>query len=327
MVWSVDQCIALKRELPVFNVLAQSNTILESSLLNEYLNYYFFSRSVEFNSSHYSAGITQVNVHSQKNANESIGLFTQYWRAKQEKGTVFVCHGLFDHAGLFGHLISFLLDNHFSVIIFDFPAHGLSDGDERLVRNFDEYGDLLHQFVEMYRRDLTPPFFAAGQSTGGAAISNYIFSSHYDGIFEKVVMFAPLLKCAQWNAVVCSHALLKNIVNFVPRSFKQNSHDVTFCHFLQNLDPLQTRSISVQWIGAMRSWVKSFQSYPPVSIPAMVIQGDQDTTVDWQSNLAMIQNAFPHAQVNIIHGAMHHLVNEEEANREKMFNLIRDFLA
>ena len=44
--------------------------------------------------------------------------------------------------------------------------------------------------------------------------------------------------------------------------------------------------------------------------PALVLQGDQDTTVDWRYNTRQIDKLFPGSDVRYLEGAGHQLANE-----------------
>ena len=57
----------------------------------------------------------------------------------------------------------------------------------------------------------------------------------------------------------------------------------------------------------------------PNDYAPLVIQGDQDTTVDWRWNLARIRETFPAAEIRILQGARHHLVNESPELRAQVF--------
>ena len=52
------------------------------------------------------------------------------------------------------------------------------------------------------------------------------------------------------------------------------------------------------------------------------MQGTDDTTVDWRYNLPRLSEKFPAASTHIIDGARHHLVNESEEFRIKLFGIL-----
>jgi len=50
-----------------------------------------------------------------------------------------------------------------------------------------------------------------------------------------------------------------------------------------------------------------------------VVQGDCDGTVDWRYNVASIRKKFPNFELVLIPGARHHLVNEVDYMRDRVF--------
>jgi alpha-beta hydrolase superfamily lysophospholipase len=50
-----------------------------------------------------------------------------------------------------------------------------------------------------------------------------------------------------------------------------------------------------------------------------VLQGTADTTLAWRFNLKLLKKKFPQGRFIQIDGARHHLVNESEKLREKIF--------
>jgi len=104
--------------------------------------------------------------------------------------------------------------------------------------------------------------------------------------------------------------------------FAENSSDKDFLHFIAHSDPMQARYLPSRWVTALKSWLKEFENYPPVSTRVEVIQGSNDMTVEWKYNLAKIEKLFPNSTSYIIHGAQHQLVNESKQIREKIYSIL-----
>ncbi len=86
------------------------------------------------------------------------------------KGTVFLLHGYLEHSGIYQPIIRELLDQGFSVLTYDLPGHGLSNGSPASIQNFDHYQQVLeavYRYVNMQLNRPTP-WLGIGQSTGGA---------------------------------------------------------------------------------------------------------------------------------------------------------------
>lgn len=283
--------------------------------LRHYFNYYGFAATTGTANSRYRIGYVELN---------NTRLVGHYWEVPHASATVFVAHGLFDHIGIYLTLIKTLLENGFSVLAVDMPGHGLSEGARAEVDDFDRYSDAISTCLALMLPDSGSTVFGLGQSAGGSAVMQYVFNSGAGCRFKKIALLAPLIRPSQWPLVNISYGVLSPFISLFPRSFTSNSHDKAFVDFLAR-DPLQPKHISVRWMGAMKAWINRFNSYTASSIPALVVQGTSDKTVDWKRNLPLIEKQFGRLEVVIVEGARHHLVNEGDAWREKVFNAVLNF--
>ena len=92
---------------------------------------------------------------------------------EDSKGTIFLLHGYNDHTGILKNLISFCLDQRYSVAVYDLPGHGLSSGEQGSINDFSEYADILKTLISMYQDSLPKPFHLIGHSTGCAIAFEY----------------------------------------------------------------------------------------------------------------------------------------------------------
>ena len=112
-----------------------------------------------------------------------------------ERGTVFIMHGYFDHVGLYSQLIDRCLGAGFDVLAYDQPGHGLSSGTPAAIGSFLEYQGVLTDVMAKVRDKVRQPWFAVGQSTGGAILIDYLLSNQPNqqtSDFRKVVLRAPV---------------------------------------------------------------------------------------------------------------------------------------
>jgi alpha-beta hydrolase superfamily lysophospholipase len=61
-------------------------------------------------------------------------------------------------------------------------------------------------------------------------------------------------------------------------------------------------------------------------VPLLILQGDDDETVDWKYNLGRISRQFPGAVIETLATGRHHLVNEDEQVRIRMLEAIERYL-
>jgi len=279
-----------------------------------YLAYYGLDFKDRYPNRQYSIG--QIN-------SGRFRLAVQSWHAREACATLYLVHGLFDHVGLYSHLIQLGLEQGMNVVAFDLPGHGLSSGPRAEIDDFEHYRAAIVDVVEATSM-LPGPRHVIAQSTGGAAVMDYLQCG--GDAFSGVVLLAPLIWPKGWRRVRLAHAVLRHFVAGVPRGFAENSHDQAFLSFLR-ADPLQPQAISVVWISALAEWLKRFLAREPCPTPLLVMQGDDDTTVDWRRNLPQLQHSFPNARIETLPAGRHHLANEHPPIREPMAAAIADYLA
>jgi len=271
---------------------------------------------------------TQVGVVHGFGAFDSGGfrIATHYWLPENPKGTLLVVHGYYDHVGIFGNAVEFGLQNGFAVLAFDLPGHGLSSGERVAIDSFDQYADVLDSLLISAQSLLPSPYYALGQSTGGAVILNYLW--RYDAarpapLLERIALCAPLILPRGWRrSGRFLYALVYRFIKRMPRGRSRSSHDLEFIHFVDEQDCLQSPTLSVRWAGALKAWDHQFRSFSPLDKPVLVVQGSEDLTVAWRYNLKQIQRALPSARIEIIPGAGHQLVNEAKDLRAQVFTAI-----
>lgn len=245
-------------------------------------------------------------------------LVVHYFALPHAENTCFIVHGYFDHSGLFGHVIEYCLARNMAVVIFDLPGHGLSAGEPGAIASFQDYQFALRSVLTFFDGKTPAHWLAIGQSTGAAILMDFILSGGASA-FEKAVLLAPLYQPVGWRSGKVLHTLAYPWLRKLKRKFLPNSHDTEFLAFLEQRDPLQARYLSLEWVAALRQWIKHFDGLPASSCAPLIVQGKRDGTVDWQRNLPVIRKKFPNASVFFLQEGFHHLANESIDIRRKMF--------
>ncbi len=254
--------------------------------------------------------------------NENHHIMLQTFRPPKPVGTVFVLHGYFDHVGLYRHVIGHLLAQDYAVVAFDLPGHGLSSGSPAVIDDFTKYQLALRTVLEICQ-SLPQPWHAIGQSTGGAVLIDYLLKTPVNTeVLDKVVLLAPLVRPRGWNMVNTLHFLLSPFRTAWKRKFSANSDDSQFLEFQRERDPLQSKWLSVHWVGALKLWIPAIESAKPRLKKLLVIQGKLDRTVDWEHNIRVIRRLFKNVKIAYIENGKHHLANEAAIKRERMLKLI-----
>lgn len=298
---------------------AQASSVSEEMVA--YCHFYGLDLWVEHPQAEYHFGYVKAGRHD---------VMVHYFRlpeAREPRGTVFILHGYFDHVGLYSQLIDRCLGAGFDVLAYDQPGHGLSSGTPAAIGSFLEYQAVLAEVMAQVREKIRGPWYAVGQSTGGAILIDYILTNHHSqqtSDFRQVVLLAPLVRPKGWLGAKFLHSVAKPFISRWRRVFAENSGNSRFLRFLREHDPLQARAVHVDWVTALRQWVPHIESARPVDFPVTVIQGEKDLTVDWQHNLRIIRNKFSRVEELRIAGGRHHLVNEAKDLQATVFNTIID---
>lgn len=247
---------------------------------------------------------------------------TQVWLPRRPpRGTLLVLHGYFDHVGLFTHAIRRGLQRGYAVVAYDLPGHGLSSGNSGDIADFIHYQEVLKDLLAVLKPRLPGPWVAVGQSTGGAILLDHITTALAVGrkpAFQRVQLWAPLVRVARWRQVTLSHTLLGRLLKQVPRHFRSSSSDPAFIDFLWNRDPFQIKHVPMHWVDSMLRWTQTMLARPACRFPVTVVQGDLDETVDWRFNVDYVQRHTFVEKLVMVAGASHHLANERDDLREQV---------
>lgn len=252
-----------------------------------------------------------------------------FFPAQPVRGTVLLMHGYYDHIALFRSLIQLALSQHYAVFGWDLPGHGLSEGSRSSIDDFREYQALLDHMLHTQLPQMPGPLQVIAQSTGCAIIMDWLLSNHItadNNPFDQIILLAPLVRPHGWISACISHTLIAPFVSQIARSFGTNSHDEAFLRFVREQDPLQDKTLSVAWVGALRKWVPHFLSLPASTLRPLIVQGHEDMTVDWRYNLRVLHNKFANATVLHLAEGRHHLAGESEAIKAQYFPAIQQRL-
>lgn len=245
------------------------------------------------------------------------------------KGTIFVLHGYYDHVGIFGKVMKYVLEQGFAVVIYDLPGHGLSSGPIAAIGSFYEYQVVLKTCIDIIRGQFPEPWHVIGQSTGAAVIIDYLLSGQFSATsspFKKIVLLAPLVRPTHWRFNRGLYHAVSPFKDYIQRKFAVNTSDIEFLRFLQEEDPLQSKKISSKFVGAMIDYIARVDKAEPVAISPLIIQGDLDGTVDFRRNIPLLVQKFLDPKIVIVEGARHQVVNESKTLRTVVFDHITRYL-
>lgn len=245
---------------------------------------------------------------------------------EKAKATVMVLHGYFVHSGLLRFLIQALLKDNYAVLTLDLPGHGLSGGAKASIDDFSEYSEMINQISQSAAPYLPEYDAIIGHSTGAAGAWEYLLR-YPEQPFKRAILAAPLVRSYAWELSQFSMFLGQSWLSDFPRILRPTSKDPDFLSFVRQ-DPLQYDKSPVSWVQALTKWnQQNISKYQSSEIPLLLIQGQQDTVVDWQYNIPFLEARFPNYSLKWLKESRHDIFWETEAIRIETFQAIHDFLA
>lgn len=249
---------------------------------------------------------------------DGFSVAVQIWKPPVARGTLLILHGYYDHMGLYRHLIEWALQQNFAVLAFDLPGHGLSSGERASIDCFTRYQKVLDGVLEQAKLWALPaPWHMLGQSTGGAILIDRLLHGPLPHELGETILMAPLVRPRQWGFSQMGLRLLGGFVQQLGRKFTDNSSDQAFLDFIRTHDPLQPQVLPVAWVQALEQWIPRIESASSVAHTPLIIQGQDDGTVDWQHNIKVLESKFAAPDMLYLPKARHHLANEHQRLRKQ----------
>jgi alpha-beta hydrolase superfamily lysophospholipase len=238
----------------------------------------------------------------------------------QAKGTVLIAHGYYDHAGVWRQVIPALVADGYRVFIYDQPGHGLSDGERAGIDDFQTYVAVLDGMALLAAKSFTGDLHLVAHSMGAGVAADWLLQGARENV-DRVVLLAPLFRSAAWGISRFGHAVIGRWFRSMPRKYRRNSGDAQFLAFTR-ADPLQYERVPSSWVTALGVWNRELAERVPSPRPVTVLQGDCDTTVSWKHNRPLLARLLPEADVHMVTGGQHQLMNETPVLRQQVIGQI-----
>lgn len=275
-------------------------------------------------------------------------------RVVEPKGTIIFVPGRTEFIEKFIEDVHIFNALGFACAAIDLRGQGMShrphqNRDKHYVESFDPHvADLKVMFDQVLENKMPKPFILMGHSAGSHVILRFLHD--HPEYADAAVTVAPMIKIylgglpsfvAKGLAWTMSHIGLK--AGYIPghTAFKEGrwgwrkklTHDDERFndedYFIQNKDRrLAVGGATYKWLlEAMKSTeVINAEGYAEqIKTPVLVLQAGDDVIVDnkAQSDFAL---KLPHGKLVRVEGAMHELLKETDAHREKVWTAISEFM-
>ncbi|WP_226580086.1 alpha/beta hydrolase [Halobacillus litoralis] len=233
-----------------------------------------------------------------------------------DKATIILVHGAFEHGGRYNDLIDRFREDGFSVIYGDLPGQGRSKGKKGHIHSFNDYVATIQTWYE--QADPNKKVFIIGHSMGGLAVIR--FMEEREPEVDGVVLSSPavgILNKASRALEVVSHLLNKFTPSLrvkapqKPEIITRNQKKID--EF--NNDPLIIDRVSIRWYRefqkATRLAFSAIEKFPDV--PLLVMQAEEDfmveveSTTEWFNKVVTKEKSYKRWP-----GLYHEIFNEPE---------------
>jgi len=245
----------------------------------------------------------------------------------------------------------------FNIFILDHRGQGLSarmltNSNKGYVKNFDDYADDLHTFVETIVRPecQTKPYLLA-HSMGGAIAVRYL--QKYPNVIAAAVLSSPMIAFNKGGLPDWLSTVLVNVSYRVNRWFSSSpwyflgqqdypmdeniaeafkSNELThskirfqrFSELYQQTPAIQLGGVTIAWLQqAIITTSNIFSDLDKIKIPLLVLQSGGDTVVDNQAQDKFCQqlhqlqpHSCPAGKPTVINNTFHELFLESDQYRE-----------
>ncbi|MGE5389838.1 MAG: lysophospholipase [Deltaproteobacteria bacterium] len=263
------------------------------------------------------------------------GGISLYWHSctvEKPLGLVILVHGLGEYGGRYSNLINRLQGENISFYTVDHRGHGRSQGKRGHLEYFLDYIEDLKLLVDMaHNQHPELPLIMLGHSMGGAIAARYALEhpADIDALILSAAGIKPKRAVPGWQ-----DRLARFLSRVAPAATFPNglsaddlSHDPQVVKDYVD-DPLVHNKITARWYTEMLNNSQQVLSRAPeLAMPLLVIHGEGDRIVDISGSEQIFKAAgTADKQYKTFPGLYHETMNEKQADREEVLNVIASWI-
>ena len=256
---------------------------------------------------------------------DNVQIFYRHYAAEPERARMVIAHGLGEHSGRYGNVVSLLMDAGISAWVPDHRGHGQSGGKRGHVLNFMQYVTDLQLMVEQARRDMPAGMrcFVFGHSLGGL-IALYC-AQQFPGLVDGLVISSPALGMViEVPAVKKIAGLIMSVVypglsmgNELDAS--KISHDPQVVRAYED-DPLVHDRVSARFFTEFMSAMETVNQHASaIKAPLLLQLAGDDHLVNARASQDFFKNLDSEDKtLHVYDGLYHEIYNETESERRRV---------
>jgi alpha-beta hydrolase superfamily lysophospholipase len=260
-----------------------------------------------------------------------VNIYFQSWLPEGEpKAAILIVHGLAEHSGRYGNVVSHFVPMGYAVYGIDHLGHGKSEGERVYVKRFDDYTNTLKAYFDKVRGSQSgKPIFLVGHSMGGLISAVYLLDHQSE--LAGAVLSGPAVKIPS-DVTPATIFVGKILSTLIPRfgliglEAEGVSRDPAVVQAYVS-DPLvyrgkMTARLAAEMLQAMQTITAQAAR---ITLPILILQGGADRLVD-PSGARMLYDAVSSAdkEIRIYDGFYHEVFNEPE--RDKVLGDVETWL-
>ncbi|MGI5880460.1 MAG: lysophospholipase [Syntrophomonadaceae bacterium] len=263
---------------------------------------------------------------------DNIVLHYRSWEVEPQKGCVVIAHGIGEHSGRYNNLINYMDGCQVGFYSPDHRGHGKSEGSRGHINSFNDYVNDLKTFIDMVH-SLNPsqPVILLGHSMGGVIACQFALAwpQDIDGLILSSAGLKPGADIPVWKSTL-GKLLSKALPAFsMPSGLDASllSHDPQVVSDYLS-DPLNHDLVSARWYTEfLRAGEQGLNRAAELSMPLLIIHGEQDQIVDPQGSRILYDQAASSDKIlHIFEGLYHETMNELPEDNKLVIKTVADWI-
>jgi alpha-beta hydrolase superfamily lysophospholipase len=251
---------------------------------------------------------------------DGLKLYLQAWLPDTPKASLLLVHGLGEHSGRYGAIVSKLNDLGVAVFTFDGRGHGKSSPGKPTAY-FDSYLDYLQDIDVLFgkAKNYLPgkPAFLYGHSMGGGLMAAYVLK--YQPEAAGVILSSPAIKEAEGTSPIL--IALSGLINRISPKLKVLKLDIAgVSRIPEEVEKYKSDPLVYQESIPTRTGYEIYQMMQFIqknagdfALPFLLIHGDADRLTNPQGSAYLFEKAKSSDKtLKVFPGGFHELINDSD---------------